>query len=978
MTPEQWQQIKAVLSDALELPRTERAARLESFYAQHPELRSEVESLVLAHDAGGAFLSAPYFGEVSEFSSADTGHSWIGRRLGPYELIEHIGSGGMGLVFRAVRADGQYEKQVAIKLIHGSFGTEYFLSRFRNERQILAALEHPNIAHLIDGGTTEGGLPYVVMEYVPGLPIDEYCDTRRLTTVQRLELFRTVCAAVQYAHEHHVIHRDLKPGNILVTADGVPKLLDFGIAKILDSPGQTLRAEQSVALLQIMTPDFASPEQVRGLASSPASDVYSLGVILYWLLTGRRPYKTGGAVLRDVVQTICEAEPERPSVAVTRPRAARDPGSSGGTDASGEARVPSPASRHTLAGDLDNIVLKALRKEPAARYASAQEFSEDIGRYLRRLPVRARRGTLYYRTAKLLGRHTSAVWTVTLVALAGAVVYGLAVNRAVVAPPGVAARAIAVVLLVALLAAAVLSWRSERRGREGGGKAAGVALAGLLLLGSAVLWRFAAGFAPVESAFNPPAHSVAVMPFTNLSGDPAQEYFSDGISEELINALSRIRLLQVAARTSSFSFKGSNIDTRTIARKLNVGAILEGSVRRAGDRVRISAQLINSASGYHLWEQTYDRDLKDVLALQTDVATAVAQQLQLKLVGDEAERIQVGGTRDARAHDAYLLGMHLYWRATGAADYRAALAQFDRAIEFDRDFASAHANRAFTLAWTALRGSDREAPLKEALAAADRAIALAPDSGEAHLARGWVCSWRLDFACADAEYDRAIALAPGDIRVLRQFATHSTLVGRHDIALAAARTAVTLDPQNSRSLDLFGEDLYAARHYAEAIAAFRESLALDPSQATQDSVLFRAYWMLHRADAMTEMCEPATARLSESDRHFCLALAYHALGRQKAAEAEQRRLHALAGDALACIHAIIYAQWGDTRSALSWLGTAERLHDPMLQDLNSDPLYDPLRNEPEFRALLQHLNFTGRGRGAPRVTVTPDAAENRT
>jgi non-specific serine/threonine protein kinase/serine/threonine-protein kinase len=325
-----------------------------------------------------------------------------------------LGEGGMGRVFLAVRADEAFRKLVAIKVIKRGMDTEAIVRRFRRERQTLASLDHPNIAKLLDGGTTDDGFPYFVMDYVEGLSIDHYCDRHRLTTDERLRLFRTVCSAVHHAHCNLIVHRDLKPDNIVVTAEGVPKLLDFGIAKVLN-PGalsQTLDLGDGAA--RCMTLDYASPEQVRGEPITTASDVYSLGVLLYELLTGHRPYRLEGRPFEEVEQTICERDPERPSTIVTRTeeQLLRD----------GVARVsitPESVSRtregqahklrRRLIGDLDNIILMAMRKEPRRRYASVQELSNDIERHMTGLPVSAQKNTVGYRMRKFVRRHTAAV-----------------------------------------------------------------------------------------------------------------------------------------------------------------------------------------------------------------------------------------------------------------------------------------------------------------------------------------------------------------------------------------------------------------------------------------------------------------------------------------------------------------------------------------------------------------------------------------
>jgi serine/threonine protein kinase/tetratricopeptide (TPR) repeat protein len=345
-------------------------------------------------------------------------------RLGPYRLIAELGHGGMGTVYLGVRDDDAFQKRVAIKVLKRGMDTDSIVRRFRHERQILASLEHPYIAGLLDGGSTPDGRPYFAMEFVEGQPIVEYCDTHRLDTAARLKLFRQVCTAVQYAHQNLIIHRDIKPANVLVAADGTPKLLDFGIAKLLNPElaGQTFAP--TAPGLQLMTPEYASPEQVRGDAVTTATDVYSLGVLLYELLAGRLPYRLTSRAPADIVRIVCESEPVRPSTAVT----SIDPDPAGDAVTRLDSRHMSAAAskpdrkvivdinrlRRQLTGDLDNIILKALSKEPQRRYASVDQFSEDLRRHLGGLPVSARVDTWGYRTTKFVRRNRTVVAAVAV------------------------------------------------------------------------------------------------------------------------------------------------------------------------------------------------------------------------------------------------------------------------------------------------------------------------------------------------------------------------------------------------------------------------------------------------------------------------------------------------------------------------------------------------------------------------------------
>ncbi|MCP4655611.1 MAG: serine/threonine protein kinase [bacterium] len=426
MQAERWQRIETLFAAAAERSVGERAEFLETRCGDDPELRTEIERLLDADERAGTFIEDAVETAASELE--------IGRSIGPYQVIRQLGRGGMSSVHLAVRADAQFRKRVAIKLVRRGMDTDDILRRFRNERQILASLDHPNIAKLLDGGTTDDGLPFFVMDYIEGEPIDTYCDQQQLSIRQRLILLRDVCSAVHYAHRNLVVHRDLKPSNVLVTTDGVPKLLDFGIAKLLNPELTEGSLAPTGRLLRLMTPSYASPEQITGGAITTASDVYSLGVLLYELLTGRRPYRVEGGP-EEIERVICTQRPDRPSTTVTREVTSTVTGGEGAVRSPMElshTRGASPEQlRRALRGDLDNILLMALRKEPARRYGSVEQLAEDLGRHLTGRPVIARKDTVAYRAGKFVGRHRLGVAAaVTSLVLILALTITLAVQSA--------------------------------------------------------------------------------------------------------------------------------------------------------------------------------------------------------------------------------------------------------------------------------------------------------------------------------------------------------------------------------------------------------------------------------------------------------------------------------------------------------------------------------------------------------------------
>jgi serine/threonine protein kinase len=554
--------------------------------------------------------------------------------VGPYELIRLLGAGGMGEVWLARPADGAFKREVALKL------------PMKNHlRMDLARLEHPHIARLYDAGTDPGGISYLSMEYVQGHPLTEWCDEQRLGIAARLELFRQVLDAVQYAHEKRVIHRDLKPSNILVTESRQVRLLDFSVSRLLEA-GEADQTPLTNVYDRAFTLDYASPELLHGDPINARSDIYSLGVVLYELLAGVRPYRLQRAASMGMLeQAIATVDVKRPST-----QSARGASAYRGT-------TPESLTRQ-LRGDLDAITLKALAREPDERYPSAAILAQDIQRYIEGKPIAARPARFIDRLRKFVRRNAPMVGVIATAVAAIVATIAYTLHRETVTQAKSAANTVA------------LSTSSS------------TSASALAVANPAV---------PVAAALSP-AHSIVVLPFVDMSEKKDQDYFSDGLSEELIELLGRTPGLRVIPRTSSFYFKGRAETLETIAAQLHVANVLEGSVRKSGNRLRVTAQLIRAATSEQLWSETYDRDLRDVFKVQDEIAGAVVSALQVKLAPAQ-QAANLHRPSNPEAHNQYLLGRLFFERGTSDGFRRAAQA-YRKAVELDPGYASAYAELA--------------------------------------------------------------------------------------------------------------------------------------------------------------------------------------------------------------------------------------------------------------------------------------------
>jgi serine/threonine protein kinase/tetratricopeptide (TPR) repeat protein len=807
-----------------------------------------------------------------------------GELVGPYQLIRLLGEGGMAQVWLAERADGAFRREVALKLPMLLRVRQDLAARFARERDILAALEHPNIARLYDAGVSLDGLPYLAMEYVGGEPLVAWCDTRQLSVRERVKLFLQVLDAVQYAHAQGVIHRDIKPSNILVTDAGHVRLLDFGVAKLLAREDR--QAELTQRYGRVLTPDYASPELVKGEETGAASDIYALGVVLYELLSGNRPYHLGAsASISQLERAITTAEVKRPSTHLGPDAAARR-----GTSVRKLAR--------RITGDLDSILLKALAKTPADRYSSASAFADDLQRTLSGEPVEARANHLVYRCGKFAARHRAA-----LAAMTAATVLGAGTLSYLLTHPRVTE-------------SATFSHQ------------AGIA-AGL-----------------VEK-------SIAVLPFVDTSKQKDQEYFSDGLSEELIDHLVHSSDMKVIARTSSFQFKDKNEDVRSIAHKLGVTHVLEGSVRKDGDQLRITAELVSAAEGVQLWSQTYDRKLADIFQVQGEIADAVTQALNVALhVGFRAAAREP----DVQAYNLLLEGRYFEARST-PRDVERAAELYERAVEYDPEYALGWARLAHAYMLEETRqGPPSEEKNKRVLDALDRAIRLDPNLVYAYYTRaafeiniGW------DWAAALADDERARQIDPRSDLLLKAFGDHARLSGQVDQAIALFQEALDRNPLDPILLDSLGGALCEARRFEACLQSRLRLLKLHPDyDGVNRTVGMARLYLGELGAALTAMQhEP-----NEDYRLRGLAEVFWAMGRRTDSDSALKALV----DKYASIDsfgiAAVHARRGEVDDAFRWLDRAYRKHDHELPAIKTDPEFANLRGQSRFQALLSRMRLT--------------------
>jgi TolB-like protein/Tfp pilus assembly protein PilF/predicted Ser/Thr protein kinase len=790
----------------------------------------------------------------------------IGQTVSRYTIVSKLGGGGMGVVYEA--EDAELGRRVAIKFLPEKAGrSAQALDRFKREARAASALNHPHICTIHDIGVHEG-TPFLVMERLRGETVKSAIERQALSIEAIISLGEQIADALDAAHRAGIVHRDLKPANLFVTERGEAKILDFGLAKMasgesaadLSPDAVTVAGEHLTAFGSTLgTVAYMSPEQARGEPVDARSDLFSLGVVLYEMATGRLPFP--GQSTAEFFAAILREDPIPPSRL--------------------NAEVPGP---------LEQIVLKLLEKDRAMRYQSAADVRADLQRLQRDTTLSHVSGG-YRAAASTSARHwRSGVW-----AAAGSIVLALAVGAGL--------------------------WMGRGSKTPGPGSA---------------------------------AQSIAVLPLLDLSAQRDQQYFADGLTEDLLNALAKNPQLRVAGRTSAFEFRNSQDDPREIGKKLNVLNLLEGSVRKTDNRVRITARLVNARDGFNLWSETYDREMNDIFAIQADIARAVADALRVTLLGG-AQKNGVARETKPPAYNAYLQGRY-FRQLNTKASLEKALQYFEEAVALDPDYAPA---------WTGLalaygsQASEGYTPVTEgyekARTAVGHALELDPNLADAHAALAFIRrAYDWDWVGADASARRALQIEPGNGAVILGVARVASGLGRLDEALDLTRRAAMSDPLNVAIHYRLARYYYFLDRLDEAVAAFTKVLELNPAYPAAHEDLALVYLAQSRPEAALAEMQQEKGDLW---RLYGLSLLYYALGRHKEADATLSEFVRKYQQTAAFQIAEVYADRGEVDRAFEWLELAYAQRDSGLSQIKGDPHLKRLKHDPRYAALLEKLRL---------------------
>jgi serine/threonine protein kinase/Flp pilus assembly protein TadD len=794
----------------------------------------------------------------------------IGKAISHYRIIEKIGQGGMGEIYLA--EDARLERQVALKFLPRHLTEDREArTRFEREAKAAAALSHPNIVTVYEIGEHEGQV-FIAMEYVEGQTLkDLIASCRPPSTVNRLpisqvfEISTQICSGLAAAHAKGIVHRDIKPQNILVDKDNHVKILDFGLAKLKGI--SSLTKESST----LGTVHYMSPEQTLGKEVDQRTDIWSLGVVLFEMLTGRLPFK--GDYEQAVIYSILNEEPKRAT-----------------------------EIRQDIPPDFDRILEKALAKEPTERYQQVDDLLVD----LKHLKKEWRPD--HKSTPAVLRRkpHQWLKWAI----------------------PG------AGILFAVITVALFITVREKTK--SGLSSAAKVARTG-------------------QAAWT---HSIAVLPFKNLSDSKEDEYFSDGITDDIIAQLSKISDLKVISRTSVMQFKGTSKSITEIGRELDVGTVLEGSVRHAGNQVRIVAQLIDARNEGHIWADTYDKKMIQIFAVQSDVAQKIAAALQAKLSPAEKERIEKKQTDSTEAYQLFLKG-RFHWNKSTPPDFQKAIAFFKQAIEKDPSYALAYAGLASVYIVLPDFGFSTKKYLLKAEEAAARALEIDPALAEVHTVMGYIKATRFDWTDAENEYRRAIELNPSYPTAHHWYSTMLCTQSRFDKALTEIRCAVALDPLSLIINVYLGKTLYGMRQYDQAVEQLQKSVELDP-------IFPWSYYFLGNVHESQGKLDKAIQEYQKTGHLVIdyvpilgdLGRAYARAGRREDALQMLRELQKYLKQGYAVCFAIadVYYGLGDRDRTFEWLEKSIQDHEKGIDELNR-PIYDDLRSDPRYGELLKKVGL---------------------